>query len=196
MNKLILAVQIWGLLKGLSGKTCQRRRHRFDPWVEKISWRRKWQLTPGFLPREYHGQRSLEGWGHKELDMTERLSMYTCPNPNEEKFFPSLSCMSPDLCKYIGCLCRLSEVVGKEKNSDVLLFGHWEEREGALGKQVALWVFILPGKTTLSSFWGSRFLCFLSNFRSWGQCSPTGEKQKYTTAYWLRGGQFKRKKLC
>ena len=23
---------------------------RFDPWVGKIPWRRKWQLTPVFLP--------------------------------------------------------------------------------------------------------------------------------------------------
>ena len=33
---------------GASGKepTCQSRRHKrheFDPWVEKIAWRRKWQ---------------------------------------------------------------------------------------------------------------------------------------------------------
>ena len=31
----------------------------FDPWVRKISWRRKWEPTPGFLPGESHGQRSL-----------------------------------------------------------------------------------------------------------------------------------------
>ena len=30
-----------------------------DPWVRKILWRRKWQPTPVFLPRESHGQRSL-----------------------------------------------------------------------------------------------------------------------------------------
>ena len=36
----------------LSGKdpTCQCGRHGFDPWVKKIPWRRKWQLTPVFLP--------------------------------------------------------------------------------------------------------------------------------------------------
>ena len=45
---------------------------KFNPWVRKISWRRAWQPTPVFLPRELHGQRSLAGyspWGHKELDM-------------------------------------------------------------------------------------------------------------------------------
>ena len=45
---------------------------RFDPWVGKISWRRKWQSTPILLPGKSHGQRSLVGyspWGHKESDM-------------------------------------------------------------------------------------------------------------------------------
>ena len=46
----------------LSGKksTCQcrrLRRCRFDPWVMKIPWRRKWQPTPVFLPGKSHEQR-------------------------------------------------------------------------------------------------------------------------------------------
>ena len=52
------------------------RRPRFDPWVGKIPWRRKWQPTPVFLPGESHGGRSLVGyspWGRKESDTTERL---------------------------------------------------------------------------------------------------------------------------
>ena len=28
---------------------------RFDPWVEKIPWGRKWQLTLVFLPRKERG---------------------------------------------------------------------------------------------------------------------------------------------
>ena len=40
---------------GTSGKepACHSRRHkirRFAPWVRKIPWRRKWQLTPVCLP--------------------------------------------------------------------------------------------------------------------------------------------------
>ena len=27
-------------------------RHRFNPWVGKIPWRREWQPTPLFLPGE------------------------------------------------------------------------------------------------------------------------------------------------
>ena len=52
---------------GSSGKepTCQfrrRKRCRFDPWVRKIPWRRTWQPTPVFLPRESHEQRTLAGY--------------------------------------------------------------------------------------------------------------------------------------
>ena len=49
----------------------------FDPWVGKISWRRRRQPTPILLPGEFHRQRSLAGyspWGRKEADRTERLS--------------------------------------------------------------------------------------------------------------------------
>ena len=42
---------------------CRRcKRPKFDPWVRKIPWRRKWQPTPVFLPGESHGQRSLAGY--------------------------------------------------------------------------------------------------------------------------------------
>ena len=53
-------------------------RPRFNPWVEKIPWRREQLPTPLFLPRESQGQRSLVGyspWGCKESDTTERLTL-------------------------------------------------------------------------------------------------------------------------
>ena len=40
----------------------QCKRPEFDPWVRKISWRRKWHPTLVFLPGEFHGQRSLAGY--------------------------------------------------------------------------------------------------------------------------------------
>ena len=55
------------------------KRHRFDPWVGKIPWRRKWQPTLVFLPEESHGQKSLAGyspWGHKEWGTTKRLTTH------------------------------------------------------------------------------------------------------------------------
>ena len=68
-----------GLPGRASGKelSCQCRRHKrlgLDPWVGKIPWRRAWQPSPVFLPRESYGQRSLVGyspWGRKESDTTE-----------------------------------------------------------------------------------------------------------------------------
>jgi len=37
----------------------QCRRPRFNPWVGKIPWRRKWHPTPVLLPGKSHGLRSL-----------------------------------------------------------------------------------------------------------------------------------------
>ena len=64
-----VAVQQWAS-RCLSGKAsvCQCRRCEFDLLVGKISWSRKWQPTPLFLPRKSHAQRSLVGyspWGHR-----------------------------------------------------------------------------------------------------------------------------------
>ena len=69
----------WGFPGGTSGKepTCQCKRHkkhRFNPWVGKIPWRRAWQPTPVFLPGESYGQMSLVGYrpsSRTELDTTE-----------------------------------------------------------------------------------------------------------------------------
>ena len=58
-------------------KCWRHERRGFDPWVGKILWRRKWQVTKVFLPGESYGQRSPTGygpWDHKESDTTERLT--------------------------------------------------------------------------------------------------------------------------
>ena len=54
-----------GLPRWLSGKEsarqCRRcRGHRFDPWLGKIPWSRKRQLTPVFLPGKSQGQRIFQ----------------------------------------------------------------------------------------------------------------------------------------
>ena len=56
-----------------------KRGPRFDSWVRKVPWRRKWQSTPALLPGKSHGRRSLIGyspWGCKDLGMTERLHLH------------------------------------------------------------------------------------------------------------------------
>ena len=69
-----------GLPGGSDGKVfVQFRRSRFNPWVGKISWRRKWQPTPVFFPGKSHAGRNLVGyspWGRKESDTTERLHFH------------------------------------------------------------------------------------------------------------------------
>ena len=88
-----------GLPWWLSGKESpgQCKRCGFSPWVRKILWRREWQPTPVFLPRESHGQRSLVGYsprGHKESDTTERLH-----------FQFSLSCIGEGNGNPLQCSC-------------------------------------------------------------------------------------------
>ena len=59
--------------------------------------RRQWHPTPVLLPGKSHGQRSLVGyspWGHKELDMTERLHV---------RF--SLSCIGEGNGNPLQCSC-------------------------------------------------------------------------------------------
>ena len=51
---------------------------KFNLWIWKIPWRRKWQPTLVFLPGESHGQRSLAGYtpcGRKGSDTTEQLTL-------------------------------------------------------------------------------------------------------------------------
>ena len=56
-----------------AGDCLQYRKPRFDPWVRKIPWRRKWAPTPVLLawriPRTEEPGR-LQSMGSQELDMT------------------------------------------------------------------------------------------------------------------------------
>ena len=64
---------------------------RFDPWVRKIRWRRKWQPTPVLLPGKSHGWRSLIGyspWCPKESDTTEQLHFHFYCHLEKIKFYP------------------------------------------------------------------------------------------------------------
>ena len=84
----------FGLPRQLGGEESawQCRRWRFNPWVRKIRWRRKWQPTPVFLPEKSHGQRSLLGYcpqGHQWVGYNwaakQQLKLYIpevrCPIP-------------------------------------------------------------------------------------------------------------------
>ena len=65
---------------GLEGKAPARNveRPRFDSWVGKIPWRRKWQPTPVSLPGKSHERRGLVGyspWSLKETRLRDFASL-------------------------------------------------------------------------------------------------------------------------
>ena len=64
---------VWAHPSLVVKKCLPSRRLRFNPWIRKVPWRRKWQPSPVFLPGRSHGQKSLRGyssWSCKELDTT------------------------------------------------------------------------------------------------------------------------------
>ena len=73
----------------------------FNPQVRKIPWRRKWQPTTVFLPRESHGQRSLVGYSPRswnELDMTEQLT--TMLGSARWRYYRDILQTAVDLCPF------------------------------------------------------------------------------------------------
>ena len=74
-----LSHSVWWWIR--HGRHClQCRGHWFNPWVEKIIWRREQLPIPVFLPGEFYRQRSLVGTVHgvAESDMIEQLTLALC----------------------------------------------------------------------------------------------------------------------
>ena len=49
---------------GVKESACNTGDFGFDPWIRKISWRKKWQSILVLLPGKSHGQRSLAATVH------------------------------------------------------------------------------------------------------------------------------------
>ena len=65
----------WWVSNKVSAYQCRRhKRCKFDLWVRKIPWSKKWQPTPVFLPGESHGQRSPGVIVHKVAQSQIQLS--------------------------------------------------------------------------------------------------------------------------
>ena len=79
----------WPLfIEGASGtelaSQCRRqKRHRFDPWVGKVPWRRAWQATPVFLPGEWTEEPGgpYSPQGCKESEMAKGIAHTICQAP-------------------------------------------------------------------------------------------------------------------
>ena len=132
---------------GSSGKvsTCQCKRHHrwgFNPWVREMSWRRKWQPTPVFLPEKTRRYRSLEGyspWGcriehdwvieHKHISTCVGYMQILChfyikdwtsmdfgfcrgPGNNQPRYWVMSICIS----------CKTNKVVEEEKERSTFIF--------------------------------------------------------------------------
>ena len=77
---MLRASQVALVVKILPANVGDTRDNRFNPWVGKIPWRKVCISSPVFLPGEFHGQRSLEGYrpqGCQELDMNKWLNTRT-----------------------------------------------------------------------------------------------------------------------
>ena len=61
------------MVKNLPANEGRRKRRRFDPWVKKIPWSRKWQPGPVFLPGKFHDRDAGQATAHgiAESDTTE-----------------------------------------------------------------------------------------------------------------------------
>ena len=98
---------------------CQQRkckRRRVDPWVAKISWRRKWQPTPVFLSGKSPEQRSLVGyspWSLKESDRTGRQSTHTAKHLIHTEKHNKVSCLQHRIQEDHGgtCVLKVSAII-------------------------------------------------------------------------------------
>ena len=65
-NPWLIHVNVWQkslqYCKVISLQLIKINEKKKDSWVWKISWRRKWQPTSVFLPKNSHGQRMLAGY--------------------------------------------------------------------------------------------------------------------------------------
>ena len=73
-TKRNLASQAALVVKNLPANAGDIKSCRFNPWVRKIPWNRKWQPTPVFLPGEAHGRRAWQATVHRVAESQTRLS--------------------------------------------------------------------------------------------------------------------------
>ena len=123
----------------------------FGPWIRKIPWRKAWQPTPVFFPREFQGRRNLacySPWGRRVNILTDVrwkliycLDLYFHDNKCVEHFF-----------RYLFAICTSSL-----KNMFIQFSVHFKNRLFRfVAVVVCYWivsVFIYFGYYLLSDIW-------------------------------------------
>ena len=83
MNLIVITTLVAQLVKNLSAMQ--------ETWVRSLGWEDSWERErlpiSVFWPREFHGLYS--SWSHKQLDMTERLSLHFFFTTSQQSEWPS-----------------------------------------------------------------------------------------------------------
>ena len=167
-----------GFPGGTRGKesVCWCRKHKrceFDLWVRKIPWKRAWQPTLVFSPRESQGQRSLMATVHSVAKVTLLLfsrsvvSSYLWPHGLQHPRHPCPS-PSPGACSNP---CPLNQWCHPTISSSVVSFSS------------CLWSFPASGSLPVSQLfaWGGQSIgasvsasVLLMNVQDWSPLGLTG----------------------
>ena len=130
---------LWGFPGGSDSEESAWNAGRFDPWVGKVPCRRKWQPTLVFLPGEFHAQSSLNEYspqGHKELDMTEKLThtptvsvWATREAPYQQYKLPN---WEPSMVKLTNGWSAKAAVITQQVPTELEHWGRWSDGETRL----------------------------------------------------------------
>ena len=144
-------------------------------------WRRKWQLTPVFLPGQSHGQRSLAGyslWGHKRVghdlatkQQQQRMLFKTTDHRGNKLELPLVICFGASV-KSGGIRVVDSGPTADPKGHDFLsqvLLWRPDQRGWFWKRFLAYWCFIHLFNKSWLIIWG---FCVL------GVCQPQGTTDK------------------
>ena len=96
------ASQLASVVKKSARQCRKHKRHRFDPWVRKIPWKRAWQSTPVFLPGEFHEQRNLVGYGPWDRREWGATGPSAAQGPGRGGLLCPSSSELPDTCSVCG----------------------------------------------------------------------------------------------
>ena len=141
--------------------TCQsrrHRRHRFNLWIRKLLWRKKWQSTPVFLPRESHGQRSLAGyspWGSQKVrhDWTHTHTCSCSVTKSRPALCDPMDCRMPGslvlhyLLRVCTNSCPLNQWCYLTISSSAAPFPFYLQSFPASGAFPVSWLFALDGQS-------------------------------------------------